>query len=130
MDRFGWTISSIGAIFFIAITALLLLWGPLVGPWAQQRQGMANFNQAEQERRIAVEEAMAVSDAAEFLAQAEITRAHGVAEANRIVADGLGGPEGYLRYLFIQQLSANEQDVIYLPTEAGIPILEANRLRD
>ena len=44
-----------------------------------------------------------------------------------IVAEGLGGPEGYLRYLWINKLGENDQDVIYIPTEAGIPILEAGR---
>ena len=50
-----------------------------------------------------------------------------MAEANAIVAEGLGGPEGYLRYLWIQSLGENGQDVIYIPTEAGLPILEASR---
>lgn len=56
----------------------------------------------------------------------------GVAEANRIVADGLGGPEGYLRYLHIESLKearAQGAQVIYVPTEAGLPILEASRLK-
>lgn len=55
-----------------------------------------------------------------------------MAEANRIVADGLGGPEGYLRYLYIESLKearAQGAQVIYVPTEAGLPILEASRLQ-
>ncbi|MEL6113544.1 MAG: membrane protease subunit, partial [Pseudomonadota bacterium] len=66
-------------------------------------------------------------EAAKFYAEAEIERAKGVAEANRIVAEGLGGPDGYLRYLWINKLGENQQDVIYIPTEAGIPLLEAGR---
>lgn len=48
-----------------------------------------------------------------------------------VIANGLGGPEGYLRYLAIQAMneqahSANSTTV-YVPTEAGIPITEAAR---
>ena len=59
----------------------------------------------------------------------EVERAKGVAEANRIVADGLGGPEGYLRYLYIEHLAQSQGQIIYVPTEGGLPILEAGRLR-
>ena len=38
------------------------------------------------------------------LAQAEIERAKGVAEANRIIGDSLKGNESYLRYLWISGL--------------------------
>ena len=79
-------------------------------------------------RKVAIEEAEAQLEAAKFYAAAEVERAKGVAEANDIIADGLGGPEGYLRYLWINQLGQNNQDVIYIPTEAGVPILEASRL--
>lgn len=34
--------------------------------------------------------------------------------------------EGYLRYLWIDKLGAGNQ-VIYVPTEAGLPILEAGK---
>lgn len=62
-----------------------------------------------------------------MLADAEIIRATGASESNRIIAEGLGGPEGYLRYLWIQSLENNKANVIYVPTEAGLPILEAGR---
>lgn len=95
--------------------------------WAAEKTGEAEFAQANQNRRIKVEEARAHLDSAKLLAQAEVERAKGVAEANDIIADGLGGPEGYLRYLYIQQVSNNDNQVIYLPTEAGVPILEAGK---
>lgn len=50
-----------------------------------------------------------------------------MAEANRIVADGLGGPEGYLRYLNIEHLAQSQGKIIYIPTEEGLPILEAGK---
>ncbi|NNE40257.1 MAG: hypothetical protein HKN14_04985 [Marinicaulis sp.] len=95
--------------------------------WRAEMQGKAALAQAENERKVLIEEAKARLESAKYYADGEIERARGVAEANRIIADGLGGPEGYLRYLWIQQLGENNQDVIYIPTEAGIPILEAGR---
>src|SRR3546814_11933997 len=78
-------------------------------------------------RQIAGRAAMAKRDSAKMEADAEIIRAKGVAEANRIVAQGLGGPEGYLRYLYINNLENSKGQIIYVPTEAGLPILEAGK---
>lgn len=64
-----------------------------------------------------------------LLAEAEIERAKGVAEANRIIGESLKGNEAYLRYLWIQGLQeGSTPQVVYVPTEAGLPILEAGRM--
>ena len=114
------------------VAALGVLLNPYVRVWTYGMEGRAQMAQAEANRQIKVREAQSTRDAAILLAEAEVARAKGVAEANRIVADGLGGPEGYLRYLYIEGLKeAREKagaQVIYVPTEAGLPILEANRL--
>lgn len=62
---------------------------------------------------------------AESEAEAEIARAKGVAEANRIIGEGLNQNENYLKYLFITSLKDGNSERIYIPTEAGLPILEA-----
>jgi len=98
--------------------------------WQRTLRGEAELRQAEWNRQITIEEAQAKAIAATSLAEAEVARAHGVAEANEIIAEGLGGPEGYLRYLWIQTLEGDSKDVIYIPTEANIPILEATRLEE
>ena len=123
---------KIGSIVTLGVSGIVLLggalWGlPQYGVWQQELAGRAELVRAEQNRRIAILEAQARLEAEELNAAAEVARAHGVAEANAIVAEGLGGPEGYLRYLWIQSLGENGQDVIYIPTEAGLPILEATR---
>jgi hypothetical protein len=79
-------------------------------------------------KKIAVEEAKAREESATLDARAEVARAKGVRESNEIIAEGLGGPEGYLRYLYINTLNDLDTQLIYVPTEAGLPILEANRL--
>ena len=60
-------------------------------------------------------------------AQADVERAKGAAQANVILGNSLKGNADYLRYLWIQNLEAGKTppQVIYVPTEAGLPILEA-----
>jgi len=122
------TSDILGTIIVVGLIAIALLWGgPAWNVWRAEMSGKAALAKAENERKVLIEEARARAEAAKYLSQAEIERAHGVAEANKIIADGLGGAEGYLRYLWINKLGENSQDVIYIPTEAGIPLLEAGR---
>lgn len=95
--------------------------------WRAELAGRAALAEAENARKVQIEEAKARLESARYYAEAEVERAKGVAKANEIVAAGLGGPEGYLRYLWVNKLGENNQDVIYIPTEAGMPILEAGR---
>ena len=116
----------------LLLTFLIILWmivGPHYRVYKLGLHGEALLREAESSRKVAVEEAKAKKDSAIFLAEAEVERAKGVAQANAIIADGLKGHEEYLRYLWIKNLEdhANEQ-IIYIPTEAGLPILEAGRL--
>lgn len=97
--------------------------------WGAEMSGRAILAEAEFSKQARVQEAQAKADAAALEGQAELTRAQFAAKANQALADGLGGPEAYLRYLYIRMLE--EQDgrgqVIYIPTEAGMPILEAGQ---
>ncbi|MBR9678730.1 MAG: prohibitin family protein [Nanoarchaeota archaeon] len=55
-----------------------------------------------------------------------ITEAGGIAEAQRIISESL--TPAYLQYEFIKALTANDNNIIYVPTEANLPILEASRI--
>lgn len=113
------------------IAALLTagMWGcPKYNVYVQTLDGQAKLAEAESSRRIAILEAEAKKESAGRLAEAEIARAHGVAEANKIIGASLHGNEAYLRYLWIQNLHESRGQVIYVPTEANLPILEAQRL--
>lgn len=115
------------ALTAIVLAALIGMWGcPTYNVWQSEKAGEAELVKAEQTRRIRVLEAQAHLDSSKLQAQAEVERAKGVAQANAIVADGLGGHEGYLRYLWIQQVSGGAaKEIVYVPTEANLPILEA-----
>jgi regulator of protease activity HflC (stomatin/prohibitin superfamily) len=89
--------------------------------------GEAELRRAEQNRQITVQEAQAKFESAKMLAQAEVERARGVAEANRIIGKSLEGGDNYLRYLWLQGLQDGGNSVIYVPTEANLPILEAGK---
>ena len=96
--------------------------------YQQALEGEAELARAQQNRQIKIQEAMATKESAKMLAEAEIERAKGVAEANKIIGDSLKGNEAYLRYLWIQGLqNGATPQVVYVPTEAGLPILEAGR---
>lgn len=101
---------------------------PVYGVWQAQKAGEAELAQAEQNRQIAIAQARAKAESAHFEAEAEVTRATGVARANEIIGRSLQGNEAYLRYLWINGLEQNRNAVIYVPTEANLPILEAGRL--
>lgn len=58
-------------------------------------------------------------------AEIEVARAEGISKSNLIIANSL--TENYLRYKWIEGLQSNPNQVIYVPTEANMPILEANR---
>lgn len=135
---------SILDIRLIALTSLLgigLLLGILIGipwgcsalhkeynVWAQSKEGQAELAKADWNRQIAVREAKAKEESAVLLAQAEVERAKGVAQANKIIGDSLRQNEDYLRYLWINNLHEGNNSVIYVPTETNLPILEASRL--
>lgn len=95
--------------------------------WQQNKEGEAELARAEQNRQIAIQEAKAKEESAKSLANAEIIRAKGVAEANRIIGDSLQNNDAYIHYLWIEALKESKDQVIYVPTEAGIPITESAR---
>ena len=86
------------------------------------------LREAEHSRQIRIEEAKAKLESARHEAKAEVARAHGVSEANLIIGDSLKNNEQYLRYLWILGLQDGSSEIIYIPTEANIPIMEAGRV--
>ena len=71
----------------------------------------------------------AKKESAKELADAEVIRAEGIAKANEIIGNSLTNNEAYIHYLWIEALRESKSDVIYIPTEAGIPITESQRFQ-
>lgn len=118
---------SVGAMVIVLFGAILG-WGlPVYNVWASNMSGKAKLAEANQSRQIKITEAKARKESAIYEAQAEVERAKGMAKANAIVGSSLKGNEDYLMYLYIQNMEHTKNQVIYIPTEGGLPILEASR---
>lgn len=120
-----WVIAGIVLLF--VVVGLWMAFMPKYRIYKQDLRGQAELREAEWTKKISIEEARAKKDSALLYAEAEIERAKGVAEANRIIGDSLKGNEAYLRYLWIDGLNKEQNATVYIPTEAGLPILEAQR---
>jgi len=124
---------SIKAVVGTCVTLFFMLvgscmWGcPRYRIYSQDLRGQAELREAEWTKKVAIEEAKAQEDSATFEANAEIARARGVAEANKIIGNSLKDNDGYLRWLWIKGLQDGSSEVIYIATEAGLPILEAGK---
>lgn len=118
-------------ILLTGILAVLIIIGafiavPYYNVWQQEMSGRAEFAKAEQNRKIKIEEAKANLEAEKLNAQAEIERAKGAAEAIKIENGSITA--AYIQYLWVrQQNNLNNKTVIYIPTEANLPVLEAVR---
>lgn len=123
----------LGPIFAGLFLVVTLFGGGLYGCpqyrlYSQEMSGKATLVEAQSSRQVATLEAKATLESAKSLAEAEVVRASGAARANHILQNSLGGPEGYLRYLQIQALQTKDAQIIYVPTEGGLPVTEARRL--
>ena len=128
---------GVGAFFgtFSSILVICIvcggLWGcPQYNVYSSRLAGEAELAQAQYSKQVQLADAEGRLAAASKLADVEVARAKGVAQANQIIGDSLKDNEAYLRYLWITDLSSNNRSptVIYVPTEANLPILEATRL--
>lgn len=144
------------ALGSMAVTALLFILLVIAAFWAWPKykvyklelDGIAALKEAEWSKQILIEEAKAREQAALMQAKAKVTlaeaegkamiarakaegqadieRAKAAAEANRIIGASLKGNDEYLRYVWIKGLQDGNGERIYIPTEAGLPILEAS----
>jgi regulator of protease activity HflC (stomatin/prohibitin superfamily) len=128
-------VKTIGCVSVVGVGVALFIgcffmWGcPQYRVYSARLEGEAALRKAESERQVQIEDAKGKETAAKMLAGAEIERAKGVAQANKIIGEGLKDNHDYLTYLWIQGLGTNGREVIYVPTEANLPILEAGRFK-
>ena len=126
--RFWTTVSVLGVVLLLVFIAVCMVGCPKYNVWQKGLKGQAQLKQAEWNRQITIKEAEAKQESAKSLAAAEVERAKGVAEANKIIGESLKNNDSYLQYLWIQGLHDGSSEIIYVPTEGQLPILEAGRL--
>lgn len=93
--------------------------------YKQTQDGKAKLAESEHSRQVAIEEAKANLAAEKLNAQAEVERAKGAAESIRIEGGKL--TDQYIKYLWVRQQKPGAGQTIYIPTEAGLPVLEAGK---
>ncbi|MBU3058720.1 hypothetical protein [Pseudomonas indica] len=148
--------AAFGFLAMLALVAILLvilaLWAwPKYRVYKLELDGIAALKEAEWSKQILIEEAKAKEQASLMQAKAKVTlaeaegraqvvrakaegqadieRAKAAAEANRIIGESLKNNEQYLRYVWIKGLQDGKGERIYIPTEAGMPILEAGKAK-
>jgi len=109
-------------IIVLVLVGMFAGW-PTYNVWRAEMSGRAEMAQAEQNRKILVEEAQANLDAQKLNAEAEVERAKGMAEAIEIEDGKLS--DQYIHYLWVRNIDKMDGEKIYIPTEANMPILEA-----
>lgn len=103
------------------------MWGcPNYRVFSAQKDGEAILAHAQSSREVAVAEAKAKMESSSLLSRADTIRAHGIARSNKII--GLSLTPSYLHWFWIDNIDKSN-NVIYVPTEANLPILEANRFK-
>ncbi len=124
-DNFG----KIVSIFLLAIIIGSISGGLYMYPkyrlYKMDMSGQAELAKAEWTKKIQIEEAKGQLEAAKYSRETELIKANTEAEANRIVAGSLDPL--YIRYKMVERMTDANTQIIYVPTEGGIPILEAGR---
>lgn len=113
----------------VMLLIVLMMWGcPHYNVFSARKDGEAQLAHAQSSKEVAVAEARAKAESAAWNAAADTVRAHGIARSNQIIGASLKNNPEYLHWLWIDNIEKNPQAVIYVPTEANLPILETNRL--
>ena len=126
--KLNFTGIGVGILVIALLLVTTLVGCPRYRVYQQEMEGKAELARAFSNRQIAIQEANAKKQSAVALAEAEVIRARGIAKANEIIGNSLKNNEAYLHWLWIDQLENNKNSVIYVPTEANLPIMEAGRL--
>jgi hypothetical protein len=112
----------------LGVLGLMLIFGAVVGyrfysVWSMEMQGKAKLAEASQSRQIQVEQARGELEASKMRAQAIAVIGEAAQKYPEYRQQEFMGAFGEaLREGIIEQ-------IMYIPTEANIPITEANRLK-
>lgn len=127
----GNTIANLVAV--IIIVALViggvfgLIWGyNAIKVYSAEQTGKAKLAEARSSKQVQIEEAKGKLEAEKLNSQSEVVRAKGAAEAISQERGSFSNEE-YIRYLYVRDMDKLKTERVYIPTEAGIPILEAGR---
>lgn len=113
---------AITACCFLMLVGIPFAWIS-TKEWRRDIDGRSKLAEARNSSKVKTERARADVESAKLNAKAEIARARGTAKAVAI-ENGTITPS-YVNYLYVKNLA--KARVVYVPTEAGLPILEAGK---
>jgi hypothetical protein len=116
-------VSAAAAIAVFILVLMVVM--PLYGVYRKEQKGKAALAEARSSKQVQLEEAKANLESEKLNALAEIERAKGAAEAIKLEGGGLTAE--YIQYLWVRQQGKMDAQTIYVPTEAGLPVLEAGK---
>lgn len=102
---------------FVAMAAGIVFGYPVYKVWEQSKAGEAALAKATQDRQIKVQEAEVEQEAASKQA-----------EANRILGESIRQYPESMEQKWVEAIEKTSNQVIYLPTEASVPITESARM--
>ncbi len=113
-------------IFAVVIIGFCLWFFPVYGVWSSQKSGEADLAQAHKEQQVQVAKAQGRVDAAKLNKEAAIIEAEAVSAQIEKIGKQLTEHDLYLKWQWIKMMEERpDSSVIYVPTEANLPILEA-----
>jgi len=112
---------GIGSLIVIGLIVLFLWAWPVYSVWQQRLAGEAALARANQQRQILVAQARAEKEAAEFRAEAiKVVGAAATEYPQYRIQEFIGA--------FAEAMNNGKiEKIIYVPTEANIPIVEAGK---
>lgn len=124
----GWVFLVIGVgLLLIGIGWAIAAISQVYGVWSAHKEGQADLAKARNDQQVQVAQAQGRLNAAELNKQAEIIDAEAVSKSVEIIGKALHDNHGYLQWKWIHMMEDNKNSVIYVPTEASLPILEAGK---
>ncbi len=134
MNKYAFLTTVFVVVVMLGVVIGLMFGVPKYNVWrtkiaieSAQNIGKAEMARAEQNRMIQIEEAKANLESQKLNSLAEIERAKGMAQAIEIENGKL--TTKYIQYLWVRNIDKMDGDKVYIATEAGLPILEAQSER-
>lgn len=115
--KIGFFLGLVVFAFSVALGAGAMFGYPIYQVWEQGKQGEAALAKATQDRQIKVQEA-----------EAELESASKQAEANKILGQSVRDYPEAMEQKWVEAIEKTSNQVIYLPTEASIPVTESSRM--
>lgn len=116
------------AVAVLTFTGFLLWFFPKWNVWRSLKEGEAELAKAKNEQMVQISMAEGRLKAAEANKKAAIIEAEAVAAQIEKIGSNLKEHDLYLKWQWIRMMEERpEASTIYIPTEAGLPILEAGK---